>query len=252
MKRVIISLVLIGFVHIVLGANVTKELLQSANEFYKNKDFVKAIETYEAILEQGLESKAVYYNLGNAYYRQNQLGKAILNYERAQIKAPKDTDIKHNLRIARQQLQDDIEVLPAFFLTRWWHNARMGLSASGWGVLALLLLWLGIAGLIVWILLPTRRHKKLGFVLGIILLVLFILPLRLAMSRANFEKNTASAIIIAPEVILRAGPDDESTTVLELHQGTKVFLLDQIDDWYRVTLANREEGWLKGAEVEKI
>jgi tetratricopeptide (TPR) repeat protein len=251
MKRVLISLLLIASTCLVFGAD-TKEMLQSANESYRSNNFAQAIETYEAILDQGFESKAIYYNLGNAYYRQNQLGKAILNYERAQIKAPKDADIKHNLKVARQQLKGDLEVLPEFFLTHWWHNTRMGLSASGWGIVALLLLWLGLAGLIVWILVPTRKHKKLGFVLGILLLILFVLPFSLALSRASFEKNTEVAIVTEPEAILRAGPDEESTTVLELQEGTKVFLLDQIDNWYRVRLSNSEEGWLLAEKMEEI
>lgn len=252
MKRILcILFIIIGLFPLGLAANA-EELLQNANEAYRSSNFAQAITAYETILDQGLESKVVYYNLGNAYFRQNQLGKAILNYERALIKAPKDADIKHNLLVARQQLKDEIEALPEFFLAQWWHSSRMGLSASAWGILALLLLWIGVSGLIVWILMPSRQYKKIGFILGIVLLILFVLPLSLAISRTNFEHNTEAAIIIEPEVILRAGPDEESTTVLELHEGTKVFLLDQIDDWYRVLLANREEGWLPGSVMEEI
>ena len=251
MRKVLFTLIILSIYNLAIASDA-KDLLSTANEAYRTNDFTTAIEQYEAILQSGFESKAVYYNLGNAYYRNEELGKAILNYERARIQAPNDADIKHNLKVARQQLQDEIEVLPEFFLTRWWHSTRMGLSISGWGILALFLLWLGIAGLIVWVLIPVRQQKKVGFILGVVLLVLFFLPLSLAISRGSFEKHSETAIIIKPEVELRAGPDEISNTVLALHQGTKVFILDQLEGWYRVMLENREEGWLEEEAIEEI
>lgn len=251
MRRTIWSLCFVFLAGYLFGADA-EDILRKANEAYRSNDFAQAIENYEDILDQGLESKAVYYNLGNAYYRQGKLGKAILNFERARLLAPKDEDIKHNLKVARQQLQDDIKELPPFFLARWWHSGRMGLSASGWGMVALVLFWLGVGGLIVWILAPSRRQKKMGFVSGIVLLILFVLPLSLAISRYTFEKNTQIAIITTPEVSLRAGAAAESTELMELHEGTKVYLLDQIDEWYKVMLINRDEGWLLGEEIEEI
>lgn len=235
-----------------LNAQTPRERMRAANDAFQSRQYQSAAEMYEALREEGFSSAVLYYNLGNSYYRLGELAPAILNYERALLLRPHDSDTRHNLEVARAQLQDDLEVLPDFFLLRWWRGLAFAFSATAWSVVGLLFLWLGIGGLVTWIFAGERRQKVRGFVAGIVLLVLCILPLTLALSRINMQQHSRTAILMTPEMALRSAPDAESTEVLIIHEGLKVDLLDQISDWYKVRLQNGEEGWLPQAAVEEI
>jgi SH3-like domain-containing protein len=111
---------------------------------------------------------------------------------------------------------------------------------------------LGIAGLVFWLFAKEREQKVRGFVAGLTLLALCILPFTLASSRINMEQNSRMAILMTSEAVLRSAPDPESAEILTIHEGLKIDLLDQISDWYKVRLQNGEEGWLPQSAVEQI
>lgn len=252
MKKRILPAAGILLFAISLFANQGDELFRQANEAFQKKDFEKAAQLYGEVLAAGFRSPEVEYNLGNAHYRLGRLGPAILHYERALVLSPNDAETQHNLNLARQQVKGDIEPLPEFFLTGWWRQVRGSAGADTWGVVALLLWWGGFAGLTLWQLGKTRRRKKLGFLVGAICLIVSILPFSLAMSRAAYEQNTKTAIVLEPVAPLRSAPDDASTQVKQIFEGTKVKLLENLSGWWQVKLANGEVGWLNGGVLEEI
>lgn len=223
-----------------------------ANDAYQKGDYTSAITQYENILKNGSYSNELYYNLGNAYYKKSNLGKAILNYERALLAAPRDADTQFNLEIAKAKTQDDLDQIGKFFVAEWWQGLHKLFSSTVWGVLTLLSLWAGIAGLILWLFGATRERKKQGFVGGLALIGLSILLYFVSSSQANFEKNSRMAIILESTIEVKNGPDAQSTAVIEIHEGLKVELLDQIGDWYKVKLTNGDEGWLPMDSLEEI
>ncbi len=229
-----------------------EQLMEKGNEAYQAKVYEEAIETYEAIVAAGFESAALYYNLGNSYYQTDQLGRAVLNYERARLLAPRDPDIRHNLAVVRQEIPDQLEQVPEFFLSRWWRNWRETLSPGAWGVLGLLLLWAGIGGLALWLLAPRRKYRKWGFLAGVILLLLSALPFGLGAGRQAYRSDTDIAVILSKEVVLRSAPDQQSQSIITLHEGLTVDLLDTIGDWYKVRLPDGEQGWLPMKAVEEV
>ncbi|MFN7117990.1 MAG: tetratricopeptide repeat protein [Saprospiraceae bacterium] len=226
--------------------------LASANAAYQQNDFAGAIQQYEALLQKGYHSEALYYNLGNSYYRTNNLGKAVLNYERALLLDPNDTDIQHNLSLVRDRLPDEIDALPTFFLARWWNGLSGWLSAQYWSIMTIGLVWLSVAGLTLWLLGSARRYKKIGFIAGLSLLVLSLLTFALAGSRNQTIANSNRAVVQAKEIVLRSAPDEASKAVFTLHAGTTIQLLDQIGKWHKVVLQNGEQGWLPDASFEQI
>lgn len=225
---------------------------EAANAAYQKGDFLSAIDNYEQVLETGSFSEEVYYNLGNAYFKTDQLGKAILNYERAALNAPNDEDIQFNLAIANAKKVDDIGTIGKFFVTEWWQGLHKMFGSGIWGGLTILSLWAGIAGFVLWLLGESRDRKKQGFIGGIVLTLLSILLYFVASSQANFENNSGQAIVLANKVALKNGPDKISTEVMEIHEGLKVELLDQIGDWYKVKLSNGDQGWLPLGSLEEI
>jgi tetratricopeptide (TPR) repeat protein len=239
---------------VIIFANDTSKIFQEANELYQSNEFSTAIEKYESIENQGFSSAELYYNLGNAYYKINKPGKAVLNYERALLIATAEnrSDIEYNLELVRKSLIDEIEVLPQFFLKKWKNNIRRLTSSEGWSIIALLLFWLGIGGFVVWLKGKRRQQKKIGFVAGLAILIFSSVPFLMAIDSSNLEKDSGLAVIMANEVDLRSAPDEVSKSIFLLHEGTSVALLDQIGDWYKVKLLNGEEGWLPKKILEKV
>lgn len=235
-----------------LLAGQAEELFRQGNEAFQKNDFEKAAQLYEQVLETGYRSPELEYNLGNAYFRQTSTGKAILHYERALVLAPNDADVKHNLALARQQVEGEIETLPEFFLTVWWRQLRDIAGSGTWGILALVLGWAGAAGLVLWQLGKTRKMKKAGFVTGLVCCMLCLLPLSLALSRVKYEAGTGFAIIVGPAATLRSAPDEAGSDIWQLHEGMKVKLQDQLGGWWQVKLENGEVGWLQGEVLEEI
>jgi tetratricopeptide (TPR) repeat protein len=142
----IISVVLLNFA---VKAQDPKQLFNQANELYKQKEYEQAAQVYENIATLGYESAEVYYNLGNCYYKTNQIGLTILNYERAKKIEPDNDDIEFNLKLAGLRVSDRVEVLPQMMLVTWFKNTLSSQTANGWGKTSLVLLWLAlIAGII--------------------------------------------------------------------------------------------------------
>ena len=118
--------------------------------------------------------------------------------------------------------------------------------------MTVLSLWVGLGGLIMWLFGVTRERKKQGFIAGLCFLLLSFIIYFLANSQANFEKNSQLAIVLDKKIELKNGPDKESSAVLEIHEGLKITLLDQIGDWYKVKLSNGDQGWLPVGSFEEI
>lgn len=225
---------------------------EQANQAYEKGNYNFAIEQYEDILNGGRHAPELYYNLGNAYFKTGNLGKAILNYERTLLIRPGDADAEANLAVAQARTEDIIQPLPAFFLARWWNSLKSSLSAGVWSWLTILMLWLGLAGFAVWLLAVQRVHKKRGFLAGVACLGLFVLTFMLSAQRTHNQQDSNMAIILSKEVALKDAADEDSPNILELHEGTKVNLIDRIGMWHKVRLPNGEQGWLPDGSFEEI
>ncbi|MBX2872876.1 MAG: tetratricopeptide repeat protein [Saprospiraceae bacterium] len=217
---------------------------EQAGDAYQNKQYTVAFDLYQGLLDEGHISPALYYNLGNVCYRQHKLGLAILYYEKALKLAPRDQEIKGNLALAKSQQTDQIDPLPPFFLDRWQHGLQSLFSANTWSLIGLLFLWVGVGGLVLWILGKERGQRKWGFIAGISLLILSLLPFYLSSSRAQFEQYSGTAILLEREYGLRSAPEEGSKILVPLHEGVKLVIIDRIGDWLKVKLEDGEQGWL--------
>ena len=227
-------------------------LFHTANDFYSEGNYDAAIALYDSLLQMGWEAPELHYNLGNAWFRKQRLGPAILHYERGLLLAPGDADLRHNLAIARSHCQDDFGTLSEFFLHRIWNNLLRALRADTWAIIALSLFWLGAAGLVLWQVGGSRSWRKRGFVLGCAFLLLSVLPFSLAAGRAALERHSGAGIILLESVPLRSSPDEISEAVVLLHEGTRVRLLSELGQWQKVRLSDGREGWLPKSAFEEI
>lgn len=229
-----------------------KATFSRGNTAYQQGNYQEAVEAYESLLADGHESVSLYHNLGNTYFRINKLGLAVLNYERALQIDPKDEECLHNLKVAKGQLKDLQVGIEKSGIVKIWLSIQQSLSSSAWNWIGIVLIWLGVGGLILWLVSQVRSQKKLGFLGGISLLLLSIIPFLLAHGRAQHQHNSNKAIIMVEETILKAAPETDSKTVLKLHEGTKVTIIDQIGSWNRVRLEDTSEGWLPKDVTEII
>lgn len=250
-KYVLMLIALFLMTGMPLKAENTTEIFEQANKLYQEGDFQQAAELYSSLIEEDYYSEELFYNLGSTYYRLNRHAEAILYYEKALKLNPNESNYLHNLAIVNSKINSDTEKNPEFFLNKWWGNLTSFASASGWSVLALFLFWTGIAGGLIWLFANKRRHKKLGFFLGTILVFASILPFLMANGRANTLSSSKAGIIMESGITLKAAPESD-VVVEEMKAGTKVKLVDVIGEWEKVELPNGEIGWLHRDNIGKI
>ncbi len=243
MKR---ALVLIVIVCSSFAAKADEAALQfeKANAAYRNADFADAAKMYEEVLASGQESAALYYNLGNTYFKLQNMPAALLNYERALRLVPGDDDIRYNLRLANLRVIDKIEPVPELFFMEWWDALLSTFSAEGWGILAIIAMWTAAAAAA--LMLATRSFLVQRSMLVLLFLALGAgaLGLTSAFQRRHLEDVAHSAIVFAASVPVKSAPDVKSTDLFVLHEGVKVDLLDEVGIWRKIRLADGKIGWL--------
>ena len=229
-----------------------EELWSSANEAYNNAEYATALERYNAILDRGLHSAALYYNLANTYFKTEQLGSAILYYNRALRIAPADEDIRHNLEYAEQMTKDSIEEIPEFILTTWVRAVRGALSSTAWSVISLILLAAALAMALFYLLAQRLTLRKMGFYTMVITALLFILTSLFAWSEREMIVNSKEAIIMSSAVSIKSSPDRAATELFVLHEGTKVSIGHEMAGWAEVRISDGRKGWVEQSRIEKI
>lgn len=225
---------------------------RQANQLYTEGNFEEAISLYEKIINTGYHSAPLYYNLGNAYYRSNNIPAAILNYERALLLSPGDEDISFNLELARTHVRDRIETLPRFFMNRWWTEVRDLLSAERWATLSVVSFIAALFMLAGFFVASTPGIRKLFFWFSICVFIISVFGFALGLDQRNNLRNHDSAIIFSPVVSVKSSPDNNSSDLFVVHEGTKVWVNDSIGDWLSVELSDGNTGWVKKEALEMI
>ena len=223
-----------------------------ADSAYVNGNYQEAIKVYESLLKQG-ESAELYYNLGNAYYRTENITRAVLNYERALLLSPGDGDIRFNLQIARSKTIDKIVPESEMFFVTWYRSLVNIMSVDGWGRMALVSLALVIVLFLVYLFSSRVWVQKVGFFGGGILLVVFVFSNFFAWQQRQQLLNREGAIVVAPSVTVKSTPAQNGTDLFILHEGTKVVITDgSMKSWREIRLADGKKGWIESKKIELI
>ncbi len=225
------------------------ELLKKAETAYDSKNYKKAIEAYEQLVKEGYNSDRLFYNLGNAYYRDNQLGKAIYNYERAKKINSQDADIQNNLGIAYSKTVDKIETKENFFVSAVKSSVLCSCSTNTWAWLSILALCLTVLFLYLFISGSSVAFKRISFFSALIFIVGFFITYSLGYSALKDKQQHNFAIITAAQTKVFIEPTQAASSKFSLHEGTRVRLLELNADWVLIKLENGNEGWLKATDV---
>ncbi|HEX2395931.1 MAG TPA: tetratricopeptide repeat protein [Bacteroidales bacterium] len=231
---------------------VTDSLFVKGNEYYMQKQYAMAEQCYSRVIQLGFESADLYFNLGNALYKQEKLAAAILYYEKALILKPGDQDIKENLALANARIIDKIDAIPEFFVKRWINGLKSMFSPDTWAIICLVLFVLGLAGFLMYYISSSYGFKRAAFTIGVVFIILLGISVTLMITRIRTIINKESAIIMSTSVTARSSPDEQSTNVFVLHEGTKVSITDSILNWKEIRIPNGNTGWVPEESLEEI
>ncbi len=220
------------------------DLFEQGNELYNQGKYFDAIETYSSILKDGQHSDELYYNLGNSYYKLNDIANSIYYYEKGLILNPNSETINNNLLFAQNMLIDKIELLPENQISILINNIVNIFGFSTWQYLFIFFEYLAALLFVFYFISKKSSLKKKFFISGFSSLFIFIIFYFIAnTSKSNYEKNNP-AIIFDKEIELREEPNLRSEEITKLHEGTKLNVVESINDWSLIQLKNGNKGWI--------
>ena len=229
--------------------NVTKAQGDSA---YMRNDYASVIQIYESLLTKG-EAAEIYYNLGNSYYKTDDIAKAILNYERALLLQPGNADVRANLEIARSKTIDKVVSVPDIFFVTWTKSLINCLSVDAWAKLGVAFFILLLVSFSLFFFSKQIVWKKSGFIAGIVFLIFVVLSNVFASEQKTELMNRNNAIILSPSVTVRSTPSESGTSLFVLHEGHKIEIKDNsMREWKEIRLEDGKVGWVPASAIEVI
>ena len=220
---------------------------------YTDGKFSDASAAWTSIEESGQKSAKLYYNLGNAWFKQGNYPKAILNYERALRLDPSYSDARYNLEFTSNFVQDKIEPVPEFILKSVARKVCYVMGSNAWAVIFLVLLAAALVMGLLFLLGSSVGKRRVGFYCGIVLLLLSAGALSFSIWQKSDSVKTDTAIVMSPVSSVKSSPSSGSSKDLfVIHEGTKVTILDEVGSWKNIALADGRQGWITSNELEVI
>lgn len=223
-------------------------ILDSAKSQYDQARYQDCIASYEKFLSQGLNSGEIYYNLGNSYFRVGNIGRAILNYEKALIELPGDEDILHNIEIANSQKKDVFENIPTVGMQSILNSINSYLTFDFWAILSILLF---TATTTLYFIGRKRKNKSFSKISIFSVSIAIIFGL-ISIQQKSAVLNNQSGIVIQNQSNIFSEPNINSTLLLEVNSGSKLKILNEVENWIQIQTPSNEKGWIQTGKIESI
>lgn len=227
-------------------------LFEEGNSLYNDGQYYEAIERYNKIIASGEHSAELYFNIANAHYKLNHIAPSIYNYEKALLLAPNDKDISNNIAFARNMTIDAIDVVPEVGFSKLIKTASSTLSFDGWAKLSIALMTAFVLLFIVYYFSYITSRKRLAFVGSIVALIFTVVALFFAFHKYSLDQNNNPAIVFAVESQIKSEPNLRSEIAFQLHEGTKVQIIDTVDDWNEIQLSDGKTGWIASEDIRLL
>ncbi len=234
------------------GGLTPQAMVDSATSAYTKGHYESAIKWYEQVLATGQESAAIYYNLGNAWFKLNEMAPAIYYYEKALLLDPSDDDILFNLKVANSRIVDKIDVVPDLFFERWWKTFYTLFPGDTWAWLSILFTALFLTAMGIFLLSSKPAWKRVGFYSSLFFLLFAFFGYAFAYKNHYRQTHHTHGIVWEPAVTVKSSPDENSVDLFVLHEGTKVQLSDSLNTWVKIKIANGSVGWVLTKTVKKF
>lgn len=250
--KITVLLGLMFYAFPVLAQQANMDFFEKANSLYNQGEYQAAIEEYLKISENGEHSSELYYNLGNAYYKLNQIAPSIYYYEKALLLNPDDQDILNNLLYAQNMTVDAIDVMPKTGVDRLVSNVVGVFSHTVWAIGSIVFMVLFVVVFLLYYFSSYHRRKRFYFVSSFCFILIAIGALLGAYKQYSLQNSNTLAIIFAKETSVTSEPNMGSQEIFQLHEGTKVNVLDTMAGWKQIRLADGKIGWLPEGELKVI
>lgn len=227
-------------------------LFTDANKLYQQEKYVESLELYQQIEKTKQVSSELYYNIGNCYYKLNKVAPTIYYYEKALQLNPLNSDAQNNLVFAKRLTLDNIEELPKSVFQKIDENYLQKLSFNQWAVVTILLSFLASLLFLLFYFTEISSKKRLYFVSSIVAFLLLISSIFITQNQYKISKSNVFAIIYEQEVTIKNAPTSSSEEIFKLHEGTKVKILDSVDSWKKIKLADGKVGWILTKDLKEI
>lgn len=230
-----------------------QKVFEIANEMYKKGDYENAIQKYEFI-EKSLkqESADLYFNLGNSYYKLNKVAPSIYYYEKALLLKPNDKNIKTNLAFAQKRTIDNIKVINELGFTRFIKSVTSIFSINTWTWLSIVFSILTLLTFGLFLYKTESSTKRFSFIGIFVSLFLVIISFLSANFLTNYKAKDKPAIIFEDTVEVKAEPKEDSDNAFTLHEGTKVYVKETLDNYKRIHLTDKTEGWVLSSAIKEV
>ncbi len=250
MKKLLILICLA--ISVVAFAGPEDVKVSEANTLYNDGMFNEALGKYLEVVDAGFESSELYYNIGNAYFKLGELPNAILFYERAKKLDPSNEDIQYNLGLANSRIIDKHEQVPDIILKQWWNSFYNLFSVNTWAKVAIGLFIASLVFFAVYLLSHTRIIKKLFFFVFVFIFLGTAFSFALAFQKYYYSNEHKEAIVFEPTITVKSNPSKSSVDLFVIHEGTKLYITDELEDWVEIRIANGSVGWLPKTAMVKI
>ncbi|TLP73139.1 tetratricopeptide repeat protein [Maribacter sp. ACAM166] len=244
--------IFISLFTVLLCSAQNNKLFEQATTDYNTGEYEKAISLYITILDNGEHSTAVYYNLGNSYYKLNQIAESIYFYEKALLLSPNDEEIKTNLSYAQNMTLDAIDTIPETGISKLYKNVTDKLTFDQWAYLAIGAMSVFVLLYILFYYSSYSARKRWAFIGSLIALLLCVIAIIFGFIQQRDFNATQPAIIFAEESFIKSEPNESSQEVFVLHAGTKVNVLDELNNWVKIRLADGKTGWVLKGELKLL
>jgi len=244
-KRYILIVIFISLiVRIAVSQDTNKDKFYQGVTYFTAGSYKEALQIWTDIYNTGYRSANLDYNIGNAYYKLNNIPLAILFYERAYLLKPADENINYNLQIARTLIVDRFQEIPELFFIKWYNFVSLFLSTNSWAKISITSFILFLLLLSLYIYSSRYRHKLIGFWLGVFFIVLSLISLAFTIRNKSLVYDSRKAIISSPMVNGKSSPDKSGNDIFVLHEGTKVTVEDEVGEWSEIRLSDGNKGWV--------
>ncbi len=219
---------------------------------YTSGNYKEAVELWTILYNAGYRSSGLNYNIANAYFKLQNIPKAILFYERAYLLDPANEDVNYNLQIARTLIVDRFQEIPELFFIRWYNILALLLSSNNWALISVITFVICLGALSLYIYSAKYMYKVAGFWLALIMLFLAVSAQAFSQRNKYLVYESHNAIIFSPVISGKSSPDASGTDLFVLHEGTRVSIEDEVGEWYEIRLSDGNKGWVPANSLDII
>jgi len=225
---------------------------EKGNDLYQNGKYDLAVKAYESVLAANKQSAELYFNLGNSYYKLNEIAPAIYNYEKALVLDPCNKETLNNIKFAQKQTIDEIKVVPKVGFAKLIRDFTGNYRYDTWAWITVAFATLFMLFFVGYYFSQRGTVKRIFFFGMFVIILLIVISISSAIFEKNHFKNERPAIVFAESTEVKNEPQKASTAIFVLHEGTKVFVAETLENWKKIQLTDGTEGWIDSGAIKEV